>query len=164
MAKVVFYEKPGCSNNARQKQMLAAAGHELDIRNLLIEPWTAERLRGFFGLRPVAEWFNKAAPQIKSGMINPAALSADEALPLMLSEPILIRRPLMEACGQRDIGFDIEKVDAWIGLQVKNFSSDLETCRRSTAQAQASAQDHAETSAQAETVAVCETAQKDPSL
>ncbi len=162
MTKVVFYEKPGCANNARQKQMLTAAGHDLDLKNLLVEPWTAECLRGFFGLRPVSEWFNKAAPAIKSGTIDPAALGEDEALSLMISNPILIRRPLMEADGKREIGFDIEKIDAWIGLQAKTSPIDLETCRRSTHQPDETAPGAVENSALA-SVAL-EAAQKDPSL
>lgn len=165
MTKIVFYEKPGCANNARQKQILAAAGHELYVKNLLAEPWTAERLRGFFGMRPVAEWFNKAAPQIKSGVIDPSALEAEEALSLMLSAPILIRRPLMEADGQKDIGFDIEKVDAWIGLQAKNTVLDLETCRRSPPRLESpgiAGKEEAENAAQAGVA--FEAAQKDPCL
>jgi nitrogenase-associated protein len=57
MARVVFWEKPGCAGNARQKALLFASGHKLDVRNLLTEPWDAARLRSFFGARPVANWF-----------------------------------------------------------------------------------------------------------
>ncbi len=74
MAHVVFYEKPGCANNARQKRLLESAGHTLSVHDLLLEPWTAERLLGFFGARPIAEWFNRAAPRIKSGAIEPEKL------------------------------------------------------------------------------------------
>ena len=49
MATIVFFEKPGCAANARQKQQLERAGHTVVARSLLTEPWTAERLRGFFG-------------------------------------------------------------------------------------------------------------------
>ena len=35
MAKIIFYEKPGCGGNARQKALLLASGHELEVRNLL---------------------------------------------------------------------------------------------------------------------------------
>lgn len=115
MATVVFYEKPGCRNNTRQKQVLAAAGHVVVPRNLLQEPWTAERLRGFFGNRPVAEWFNRAAPRVKSGEVVPEAVSAEAALAMMLAEPLLIRRPLLEADGRREVGFDAERIAAWLG-------------------------------------------------
>jgi len=133
MANVIFYEKPGCANNARQKQLLETAGHRLDVRNLLDEAWTAEGLRSYFGGRPVAEWFNKAAPRVKRGEIDPARLTAEEALALMLSDPILIRRPLIEALGKRVVGFDQPSIDAWIGLAAGAASDrDLETCRRTS--------------------------------
>ena len=65
MAHVVFYEKPGCGGNTRQKQALSDSGHVVEARSLLSHPWTAEELRGFFGARPVAEWFNRAHPKVK---------------------------------------------------------------------------------------------------
>jgi nitrogenase-associated protein len=122
MARLSFWEKPGCGGNARQKALLAAAGHELVVKSLLAEPWTAERLLQFLGPLPVAEWFNLAAPRVKSGEVNPARVTREEALALLLAEPLLIRRPLMElaepVAGQapRMVGFDTERVAAWIGL------------------------------------------------
>ena len=44
MARILFYEKPGCTGNLRQKRLLVDAGHTVLARNLLTEPWTAERL------------------------------------------------------------------------------------------------------------------------
>lgn len=117
MAHILFYEKPGCANNARQKLWLQAAGHQLEVRNLLTEPWTRSRLLGYFGERPVAEWFNRAAPRVKSGEIVPESLDAFAALDLMLGDPLLIRRPLIEAEGRCEAGFDVERIDAWLGLQ-----------------------------------------------
>jgi len=119
MTTVVFYEKPGCANNARQKLWLANAGHQVDARDLLTEPWTRERLLAFFGERPVAQWFNCAAPRVKAGEIVPENMSADAALAMMLAEPLLIRRPLMEADDRREVGFDAEVVNAWLGLTPK---------------------------------------------
>lgn len=116
MAKIVFFEKPGCANNTRQKALLAAAGHEVDARNLLTEKWTARRLRPFFGARPVVEWFNRAAPRVKSGEVVPERLDEANAIALMLAEPLLIRRPLIQVGKRREAGFDQELVDAWIGL------------------------------------------------
>lgn len=116
MARVIFYEKPGCGGNARQKALLQRSGHELDVRDLLSASWTAADLRAFFGARPVAEWFNAASPRVKAGEVRPAELDADSALTLMLADPLLIRRPLMEAGGRREAGFDPALVDAWIGL------------------------------------------------
>ena len=44
MAEVIFYEKPGCINNTKQKALLQAAGHLVDARNLLTESWSSESL------------------------------------------------------------------------------------------------------------------------
>ena len=67
MTGIVFYEKPGCANNARQKQILKAAGYEIIARDLLCTAWTAAALRAFFGELPVCDWFNRAAPPRKIG-------------------------------------------------------------------------------------------------
>ena len=95
MSYVIFFEKPGCINNARQKALLESAGHRLVVRDLLSERWTAAVLRPFFGTMAVAEWFNRSAPAVKEGAVVPEALDEDAALALMVADPLLIRRPLM---------------------------------------------------------------------
>jgi nitrogenase-associated protein len=127
MTTVIFYEKPGCVNNTRQKMLLAAAGHTVLAKNLLTENWKRERLLSFFGSLPVAEWFNRAAPKVKSGEIVPEALSAETALALLWADPLLIRRPLIETEDRRVVGFDPVVIDAWLGLKASP-SGDLERC------------------------------------
>jgi nitrogenase-associated protein len=129
MAIITFYEKPGCANNTRQKVLLAAAGHTVQAKNLLLEPWTRERLLSFFGNRPVAEWFNRAAPRIKAGEIIPEALDADAALQLLCAEPLLIRRPLIESDDRKEVGFDQELIDSWLGL-TRRAEGDIEGCAK----------------------------------
>jgi nitrogenase-associated protein len=116
LARIIFHEKPGCLTNGRQKALLAQAGHELEVRNILTERWTAERLRTYFGDKPVSQWFNRAAPRIKSGHVDPVGTGPDEAIALMLVDPLLIRRPLMEAGDWRSAGFDAIEVDEAVGL------------------------------------------------
>ncbi len=128
MTRITFYEKPGCGNNTRQKAMLIAAGHEVIARNILAEPWTAARLLEFFGSRGVAEWFNRAAPKVKSGEVVPEQADAATALELMLHDPLLIRRPLIEADGRKEVGFDQAAIHAWLGLTPTG--TDLENCPR----------------------------------
>lgn len=118
MARIVFWEKPGCIGNGRQKALLRASGHALEVRNMLTAPWTRDALRPFFGDRPVAEWFNAGAPRVKSGEVDPGALSETEALALMLADPLLIRRPLMQAEGRRMSGFRQAEVHDWLGLSL----------------------------------------------
>ena len=137
MPTVIFYEKPGCINNTKQKALLSAAGHIVDARNLLTEPWTPERLRQFFGDRPIAQCFNPTAPAIKSGQVQPDRVDAETALALMVQDPLLIRRPLMQVGDRCEAGFDKDVVDQWIGLRAINeeqekrdrlLRQDLETC------------------------------------
>jgi nitrogenase-associated protein len=127
MAKVIFYEKPGCGGNARQKALLIASGHELEVRNLLTERWTETSLRPFFGSKPLPEWFNVSSPRMKSGAVKPDELTPDAALAMMIADPLLIRRPLMQVAERRESGFDHAKVDAWIGLRPTNVPV-MDTC------------------------------------
>ena len=131
MVQIVFYEKPGCINNTRQKKLLAEAGHQLDARNLLTTEWTVETLSLFFHGLAVADWFNKSAPAVKSGEVKPDSLDADAALALILREPLLIRRPLMQIDADCFVGFDVDSLDLLIGLAVIKGSKDLESCPRS---------------------------------
>jgi len=135
MATVTFYEKPGCINNTRQKKLLAAAGHEVVALNLLTETWQPERLRSFFGKLAVRNWFNYSAPAIKQGDIEPESLNEQEALALMVKNPLLIRRPLMQVGDRTMAGFDQYAVDNWIGLKETKSYQDMESCPRQLAQA-----------------------------
>lgn len=130
MTHLVFFEKPGCAGNARQRALLEAAGHTLERRNLLTEPWTPERLLEFLAPLPVAQWFNRAAPRVKRGEIVPEQLDADAALALLLAEPLLIRRPLMQRTddGTRLVGFDTTEVERFVGTGAAKLPASLEGC------------------------------------
>lgn len=131
MTTILFYEKPGCINNTKQKTLLVQAGYKVDARNLLSEPWTAERLLPFFSGLPVAEWFNRSAPQVKDGQVVPELLMAEQALELMLQEPLLIRRPLMQIGEHYLVGFEADKVNQALALSwSENEKGELERCPR----------------------------------
>jgi nitrogenase-associated protein len=119
MATIVFYEKPGCINNTRQKAILAEAGHDVVALDIRVQPWTPDGLRPFFGDRPVAEWFNRAAPRVKSGAVIPELMEEAESLAAMCLDPLLIRRPLMECDGRRTVGFDERAVEEWLAPATK---------------------------------------------
>jgi nitrogenase-associated protein len=129
MTEVVFYEKPGCLTNLKQKQLLVALGHRVAVRDLLTEPWSAERLRSFFGDRPVPDWFNPTAPTVRDGLIDPTALDAESALTAMLADPLLIRRPLIETTAGRCAGFDDDPVLTALGVR-SDGSDELTACSR----------------------------------
>jgi nitrogenase-associated protein len=122
MAQVLFYGKPRCATNQRQRGLLEAAGHEVRARDLLKEPWTAQRLREFFGALPVAAWFNPAAPRVKSGELDIQRMTPEQALEMMLVEPVLIRRPLLQVGTRRIVGFDPALLQEPVG------DTGIETC------------------------------------
>jgi nitrogenase-associated protein len=132
MPAVVFYEKPGCLTNARQKRLLASRGCELTVRDLLTEPWTAAHLYEFLRAKPVAHWFNPSAPRIKSGEIDPVVLDEASAMDLLLRDPLLIRRPLLDTEYGKTAGFDDAVLLARLGVNV-DFAQSHQACLKPAA-------------------------------
>jgi len=132
MALITFYTKNGCMTSAKQLDLLRHSGHQVEVSDLLVHPWTPEELLSSFGAMTVAEWFNPNSPRVKSGEIEPARYDGATALALMLSDHLLIRRPLMESGGRRMCGFDPVKVHAWVGLVAPDEAiarrADFQTC------------------------------------
>ncbi|MEJ2608645.1 MAG: ArsC/Spx/MgsR family protein [Candidatus Thiodiazotropha sp.] len=127
MTDLVFYEKPGCVGNKQQKALLRRNGIQLEVKDILSEPWTAESLRPFFAEKPVAEWFNTTAPQVKNGEIAIQKLTESEALNLMIHEPILIRRPLLHYQSLKQSGFSAGEVLNKLGIKPE-ADQDLQSC------------------------------------
>ena len=119
MAVIEFYEKPGCSGNARQKALLEASGHTVVARNILTTTWTRMQLLAFLKLLPIPQWFNRNAPMIKRGDLSPDVFDESDVatiLSLLQANPLLIRRPLLEVDGVCRAGFDLAAIHEWIGL------------------------------------------------
>ncbi|WP_439373376.1 ArsC/Spx/MgsR family protein [Bradyrhizobium sp. DASA03120] len=130
MATVLFWEKPGCSTNARQIRALESAGHQVIAKNLMTELWTAPTLLPFFNNLPVRSWFNPVAPRVKSGAVDPAAINAMDAITLMLEDRLLIRRPLIAANNLKCAGFDREPVLSLLGASARQ---EFQGCTRTEA-------------------------------
>ena len=135
MATVIFYEKPGCAGNARQKTVLEASGHTVLTRDILKTAWTRQQLLSFLNPLPISDWFNRNAPLVKNGAINPDSFDAFDVatvLDMLIGNPLLIRRPLLDVDGVRRAGFDIQAIHAWIGLPAAMLADPspdrLETC------------------------------------
>lgn len=120
MAKIIFFEKNGCINNNKQKELLGLAGHSVTAINLLTHHWDYDQLVGFFQGLPVSTWFNPMAPDIRDGRIDPNTLTEAEALQLLMHKPLLIRRPLLQIGASRIVGFDIDKLSELIELEPLN--------------------------------------------
>ena len=118
MKEIIFYEKPGCVTNAKQKRSLQRAGCTLIVKNLLNHDLSQEELLGYLEKRSVSQWFNPNAPAIKKGEIDPNSFNKEEALPLLFHNPILIRRPLISVEGYNICGFDKEKIESILGVSL----------------------------------------------
>ncbi|MGB0682325.1 MAG: ArsC/Spx/MgsR family protein [Magnetovibrionaceae bacterium] len=135
MEVVRFFEKPGCINNTKQKKLLIAAGYELEVHDLLGTSWTMDSLKPYFEGRAITDCFNRTAPRVKSGEVSPEDLSWDEALKLMIEDPILIRRPLIQTDQGHAQGFDTEVALPAIGIDLERPQGDVETCPRTLKEA-----------------------------
>lgn len=124
---VIFWEKPGCIGNTQQKALLRQHGYKLDVRDLLTTPWTADLLRPFFADKAVVEWFNQSAPDVKSGAIQTNQLSEKEALEMMVENPLLICRPLLQVNELRQSGFVAGVVLEHLKIVLKS-DEDLQSC------------------------------------
>ncbi len=129
--RVVFFEKPGCISNSKQKKLLRNAGLELEVYSLLDVQWNYWELARFFEKVPLKDCFNPNAPRIKSNQIIPSEMSRREAIEAMIDDPLLIKRPLMIAEGRKIVGFDIERLKAIYPLMEwhsKQSRDDIEQC------------------------------------
>jgi hypothetical protein len=48
---------------------------------------------------------------------------------LLIDNPLLIRRPLLQVGDERRVGFDAKAIAAWIGLGDAPIDDDMEACR-----------------------------------
>lgn len=125
-----FYEKTGCSGNAKQKELLKSHNISFSVKSLLDTSWTKETLNEFFKGLEIKDIFNPFAPQIRDKEIDISKLSKDEAIELMIKNPILIKRPLLDINGVKICGFDIEKINELLNVNI-DTNKKLNTCSSS---------------------------------
>lgn len=65
---------------------------------------------------PVSQWFNRASPRVKSGEISPETLDEKKSMEVLLSDHLLIRRPLIECMGKKMAGFEIDEISRLTGV------------------------------------------------
>ena len=126
MAMIIFYEKPGCINGEKQKVILRRAGHELHCINILTHPWNEEKLLPFIVGKTPVNMMNGTAPALKTGLIDPSLLSFEEAVSLIIRDPILIKRPLINVDDLYIQGFDDQRLRPYLGCWDEH--EDVITC------------------------------------
>lgn len=115
MAEIIFFEKPGCINNEKQKKILRQAGNSLQCEDILAYEWTMVKLLPFLEGKEPYSIINAAAPAVKRGELIPAQLSFSQAIGLMLKDPLLIKRPLIKVDDLYIQGFEDVLLKPYLG-------------------------------------------------
>jgi len=116
--QVIFYEKTGCSGNARQKALLKEHGVIFEVRSLLDTRWDVQTLNAFFEGLSLKEMLNPFAQQLKDGTFKVDDYTKESLIEKMVQEPILIRRPLMQIGTVKLCGFDIPKLNSLLHVKM----------------------------------------------
>ena len=82
------------------KAWLSRTDAEVEYRDFFADPFTEDELRKLLGERPPSEHFSWNSPSRRKLGIDRDKTSEDELIALMLQEPRLIRRPLIEIDGE----------------------------------------------------------------
>ena len=110
MIPIIFYEKVGCVNNTKQKKRLKDFGFNVISTDLLKTNFSKKQLLNFFENKSIKECINPNAPLIKNNEIDLENTSDEDLLNLMISNPILIKRPLITIGTSKFCGFDLNKI------------------------------------------------------
>ena len=72
----------------------------IEARDFFLNRFTEEELRTLIRDRPASEFFSWASPSFRKLDVDREALDEDQLIALMLEQPRLIRRPLIEIDGR----------------------------------------------------------------
>ncbi len=125
--KVIFYEKPGCAGNGRQKELLRKYGVDFEVCSMLSNKWDKATLEAFFEGLSKEEIINPFATKITSGEFDPNSYTKEQIIDEMLREPLLIKRPLIEVDDVKLCGFDIAKLNALLNVNMPE-PKDINAC------------------------------------
>ena len=85
---------------------LSQKGIELEERDFFQERFSEDELRALIGNRSPADFFSWNSPSFKKLGVSRDALDDDRLIELMVGEPRLIRRPLIQVGNDLIVGTD----------------------------------------------------------
>lgn len=88
------------------KASLSQDGIEIDERDFFKDGFTEAELRDLLGDTPPADVFSWRSPSARKLGLDKNTAPADELISLMVGEPRLIRRPLIQVGGRLIVGTD----------------------------------------------------------
>jgi arsenate reductase len=109
---VTIYHNPRCSKSRQTLQLLEDKGLDPIIIEYLDSPPTAEQLQQTLHMLDMGprDLIRKNEAAYKNAGLNNEALSDEELIDVMLTNPILIERPIVIANNQARIGRPPESV------------------------------------------------------
>ena len=90
-------------------------GVELEDRDFFADPLSERELRDLIGNRPASQIFSWNSPSFKKLGVTRENLDDDRLVQLMLDEPRLIRRPLVQVGEEVFVGTDKEAMERVLG-------------------------------------------------
>ena len=117
MARVTLYHYPGCSTCKAARRWLEAAGHELELIDLVLKPPSKATLAKLWKAsgQPLKKLFNTSGQSYRAGGFGEKlkTLTEDQALAALAADGKLIKRPiLVTPGGDVLIGFNAEAYEA----------------------------------------------------
>ena len=112
MSKITVYEKPTCSTCRSVVKILNEHGVEFEKVNYYIEPFTENKLRSLLrkmNLKP-SELLRKNEDIYKNLKSKILSLHENEILKLMIKNPDLVQRPIVEKGNKAILARPAEKI------------------------------------------------------
>ena len=106
-----FLQKPTCTTCRKARAYMEDRGFVLHLRNLDKERLSSDELEKLIGDRDHREFLNTRNELYRQKNMKENPPSRADAIRMMVSEPNLIRRPVIVAGGRIVLGFDPGKID-----------------------------------------------------
>ena len=112
MSKITVYEKPTCTTFRKVAKALTENGADFEKVNYYIEPFTKAKLRSLLRkmkMKP-SDLLRKNEKVYKGLKIKEKNYSEDKILDLMIKDPDLVQRPIVEKGAKAILARPAEKI------------------------------------------------------
>lgn len=112
MLKITVYEKPTCTTCRKVSKLLIESGVDFEKVNYYIEPFSKSQLQSLLkkmGMKP-SELLRKSEQAYKDLKITEMNFTEDQILDLMIKNPDLVQRPIVEKGSKAILARPPEKI------------------------------------------------------
>ncbi|HYY42549.1 MAG TPA: ArsC/Spx/MgsR family protein [Pyrinomonadaceae bacterium] len=112
--KITVYEKPTCSKCREADKLLRESGVDFAKINYILEPIGEAKLRELIDKMSIAprELLRTSEPSFRALGLDARALSDEEIIALLVRQPELLQRPIVERGGRAVLGRPVENIRA----------------------------------------------------